>query len=208
VKVLLEHLLRRFARLVTNAVMARPTAWRVLRPLFRRQWDRLAPFWDQHRRPDTFDPYLVGLDLLPEPPSRALDVGTGTGNGAFAIAARFPGAEVVGVDFSEPMVVRAASKLTPSLASRVSFFPADAASLPFRDAEFDLVAHNNMIPFFDEIARVLRSGGHTLFAFSSGVDTPIYVPSDRLQAELERRGFTDFARRSPGRGSVFVARKR
>lgn len=200
--------MRRFARLVTDAVFARPATWRLFRPLFRRQWDRIAPSWDQHRRPDTFDPYLAGLDLLLQPPRRALDVGTGTGSGALAIAERFPAAEVIGVDFSEPMVAQAASKVTPSLAGRVSFRRADAASLPFNDGEFDLVAHNNMIPFFDEIARVLRPGGHALFAFSSGAETPIYVAADRLQAELERRGFAGFVHHSVGRGTVFVARKR
>jgi len=65
-----------------------------------------------------------------------------------------------------------------------------------------------MIPFFDEIARVLRPGGHVLFAFSSGAETPIYVPPARLRAELERRGFSGFAYFSPGRGTALVARKR
>jgi SAM-dependent methyltransferase len=208
VKALLERASRRFARLVTDAAVARPAAWRLFRPLFRRQWDRLAPSWEQYRRPDTFDPYVAGLDALPEPPRRALDVGTGTGGGALEIAARFPEAEVVGVDFSAPMVERAASKVTPSLAGRVSFRQADASSLPFGDGEFDLVAHNNMIPFFDEIARVLRPGGHSLFAFSVGAATPIYVAPERLRAELERRGFSDFAFFSPGRGTALVARKR
>jgi SAM-dependent methyltransferase len=204
-KDLLERASRRFARLVTDAVVARPRAWRLLRPLFRLQWDRLAPSWEQLRRPDTFNPYVAGLNALPEPPRRALDVGTGTGGGALEIATRFPTAEVVGVDFSAAMVTQAASKLTPSLAGRVSFRQADASSLPFGDAEFDLVAHNNMIPFFDEIARVLRPGGHALFAYSSGAETPIYVPPERIRAELKRRGFSDFEYFSPGRGTVLVA---
>ncbi len=207
-KALLERFPERFARLVTEAVVARPAAWRLLRPLFRRQWDKLAPSWEQLRRPDTFDPYLAGLDALPQPPTRALDVGTGTGGGALEIAARFPTTEVVGVDFSPMMVAQAASKIIPTLAGRVSFRRGDASSLPFRDGEFDLVAHNNMIPFFDEVTRVLRSGGHALFAFSSGAQTPIYVPPERIRAELERRGFSDFAFFSRARGTSLVARKR
>lgn len=193
---------------MTIAVIARPPVWWVLRPLFLRQWNRIAPVWDQHRRPDTFDPYLAGLDLIADAPRRALDVGTGTGGGALAIAARFPAAEIVGVDFSDRMVAQANSKLLPSLATRVSFRCADAASLPFGDGEFDLVAHNNTIPFFDEIARVVRPGGYALFAFSSGGETPIYVPPDRLRAELERRGFSNFTHRSVGRGTVFVTQRR
>jgi len=208
VKALLERFPERFARLVTEAVVARPAAWRLLRPLFRRQWDKLAPSWEQLRRPDTFDPYLAGLDALPQPPTRVLDVGTGTGGGALEIAARFPTTEVVGVDFSPMMVAQAASKIIPTLAGRVSFRRGDASSLPFRDGEFDLVAHNNMIPFFDEVTRVLRSGGHALFAFSSGAQTPIYVPPERIRAELERRGFSDFAFFSRARGTSLVARKR
>lgn len=199
---------RRFARMVTDAVVAQPAAWRLIRPLFRRQWDQLASSWERTRQPDTFDPYLAGLDALPEAPTRALDVGTGTGDGAIEIAAKFPEAEVLGVDFSAQMVTRAESKVLPSFAGRVSFRQADAASLPFRDSDFDLVAHNNMIPFFDEIARVLRSGGHALFAFSGGRETPIYVRPQRLRAELERRGFSDFAYLTRGRGTVLVARKR
>lgn len=207
-KAMLELASRRFARWVTNAVVARPAAWRVFRPLFRRQWDQLAPSWDQTRRPDTFDPYLAGLNALPAPPKRALDVGTGTGGGALEIAARFPTAEVVGIDFSAEMVARAASKVTPSLVGRVSFRQGDASSLPFGDSEFDLVAHNNMIPFFDEVARVLRPGGYALFAYSSGAETPIYVPPERLRAELERRGFSDFAHLSRARGTALIARRR
>jgi SAM-dependent methyltransferase len=194
--------------LVTNAVVAQPAAWRLIRPLFRRQWDRLAPSWERTRHSDTFDPYLAGLGALPEPPKRALDVGTGTGGGALEIAARFPEAEVLGVDFSAQMVAHAASKVLPSFSGRVSFRQADAASLPFRDDEFDLVAHNNMIPFFDEIARVLRPGGHALFAFSGGAETPIFVRPQRLRAELARRGFSEFVYLRQGRGTVLIARRK
>jgi ubiquinone/menaquinone biosynthesis C-methylase UbiE len=205
---LFETMMRRFARLVTRAVVARPVAWSLFRPMFRRQWDRIAPSWDQSRLPDSYAPYRNALELLPKPPSRALDVGTGTGGGAFSIAAHFPAAEVVGVDFSKAMVAHASAKITPQLSGRVSFRQADAASLPFSDGTFDLVAHSNMIPFFDEIARVLRAGGYALFAFSSGTQTPIFVPFDRLKTELQRRGFSDFTQCSAGRGMALVARKR
>jgi ubiquinone/menaquinone biosynthesis C-methylase UbiE len=205
---LFERVMRRFARFVTLAVVARPATWNVFRPIFRRQFDRLAPSWDQSRLPDSYAPYRAALELLPKAPSRALDVGTGTGGGAFSIAARFPAAEVVGVDFSQAMMAHASAKVTPQLAGRVSFRQTDAASLPFGDGTFDLVAHSNMIPFFDEISRVLRPGGYALFAFSSGAQTPIFVPFDRLTMELQRRGFSDFLQCSAGRGMALVARKR
>lgn len=202
-----ETLLRRFARFVTNRVVAHPAAWRILRPLFRRQWDHLASTWEQSRRPDSFDPIKAGLELLPSPPGRALDVGSGTGGAAFTIAARFPDAKVVGVDLSSQMVARARLKITGPFAGRLSFQQGDASSLPFPAEEFDLVTHSNMIPFFDETARVLRPGGHAIYAFSSGTETPIYVPLDRLQGELQKRGFSEFATCSAGRGMALVARK-
>jgi SAM-dependent methyltransferase len=204
---MLDTWLRRFARFVTNRVVARPAVWRVFRPLFRRQWDHLAATWEQSRRRDSFDPIRASLDLLPSPPRRVLDVGTGTGGAAFAIAERFPDAEVVGIDFSTEMVERARSKITGPFSGRVSFHQADASSLPYPAGHFDLVTHSNMIPFFDEAARMLPPGGHTVFAFSSGSETPIFVPLARLQHELRQRGFSGFAQCSAGRGVALVARK-
>jgi len=84
---------------------------------------------------------------------------------------------------------------------------ADAAALPFADGSFELASHANMIPFFDEVARVVAAGGHALFAFSSGAETPIYVSSARLREELARRGFTEFAEFDAGRGNALLARK-
>jgi hypothetical protein len=46
-----------------------------------------------------------------------------------------------------------------------------------------------------------------LFAFSGGSETPIYVPFDRLRGELGKRGFTDFADFSVGRGTALLAHK-
>ena len=79
---------------------------------------------------------------------------------------------------------------------------------PVSDASFDLVAHANMIPFFDELARVLAPGGHALFAFSLGAGTPIYVPLGAARARAcERRGFTEFAEFAAGTGTALLARK-
>jgi hypothetical protein len=64
-----------------------------------------------------------------------------------------------------------------------------------------------MIPFFDEVARLLRPGGHALFAFSAGAQTPIYVPFERLRDELARRGFSEFAEFDAGQATALLARK-
>ena len=198
---------RKFARLATNAAVRNPRVWRFFRPLIRWQFDSLAPVWASMQLEDSLASYEAGLEALPARPARALDLGTGTGAGAVAIARRFPQAEVVGADLSDAMLAEARRRLPDELRARVDFQQADASALPFADGSFELVAHANMIPFFDELARVLASGGHALFAFSIGADTPIYVPFDRLRAELERRGFTDFAEFESGRGTAFLARK-
>jgi ubiquinone/menaquinone biosynthesis C-methylase UbiE len=197
---------RRFARLATDTAVRSPFLWRLFRPFVRRQFDSLAPVWDSMRLEDTLASYDAALDRLPDAPARILDVGTGTGAGALRLAERFPGATIVGVDLSEAMVAQA-RRNTPPADSRVTYQVADASALPFADGSFDLVAHANMIPFFDEVARVVAPGGHALFAFSSGAGTPIYVPSARLHEELARRGFTDFADVQAGRGIGLLARK-
>lgn len=197
----MEALGRRFARLVTNAVMRWPRLWPLFRPVIRRSFDRLADSWDARMLEDSLAPYEAALGRISDV-ERALDVGTGTGAGARAIRARFPTAEIAGVDVA-PAMLEEARRLVPG----VEFVPGDAARLPFDRASFDLIAHNNMIPFLDEVTRVLRPGGWTIFAFSAGPETPIWVKPERLRTELERRGFTDFAEIGAGRGAAVVARR-
>ena len=198
---------RRFARLATNAVLAKPQLWRLVRAPMRRQFHRLAGEWDSILGEDHLDAYESALGAIPNPPARALDVGTGTGDGAFAIARRFPEAKVVGVDLAPAMVDEARRKTPVTLDERVSFETGDASKLLFDDESFDLVAHANMIPFFDEVARLVAPGGFVVFSFSGGAQTPIYVPPERLRRELAARNFTDFVELTGGRGTSLLARK-
>ena len=198
---------RRFARLATNAVVRRPGLWRLFRGPLRRQFDRLAPQWDEIIQTDHLAALELALERVEPAPRRALDLGTGTGAAALVVARRFPAAEVVGIDLADSMIAEARRKTAPELADRVRFEVGDAAALPFEDGAFDLVTHANMIPFFDELARVVAPGGYVVFGFSGGSETPIYVDPIRLRAELERRGFTHFAELEAGRGTAFLARK-
>ena len=202
-----EELGRKFARLSTNAVLRSPRLWRFFRPLVRKQFDVIAGSWDTMRDPAHLAPYEAALAAVEPAPARALDLGTGTGQGAFAIARRFPAAEIVGVDLADGMLAEARRKTPTELAERVRFENGDASALPFADGSFDLVAHANMIPFFDEVARVLAPGGQAVFAFSYGPGTPIYVSTDRLKEELQRRRFTEFAEFAAGNGTSLLARK-
>ena len=202
----LERAGRRFARFTTTTVVARPGLWRLLRPLTRVQFDRLAPVWDRRRGPESLIPLQAALAKI-EAPRRVLDLGTGTGVGARAIAKRFPEARVVGVDLAPAMVEEARRLLEPELTDRVRYEAADAEHLPFEDASFDLVVLLNMIPFFEELSRVIAPGGALVLAYSSGPETPIYTPPGTLRSRLEPLGFGQFEEIAVGDGTALLARR-
>jgi demethylmenaquinone methyltransferase/2-methoxy-6-polyprenyl-1,4-benzoquinol methylase len=102
----------------------------------------------------------------PRPGMRILDVATGTGMVAFALAQR--GAEVIGLDQSEAMLGAARARLarTPGLAPQLSFIVGQAESLPFADGEFDALSFTYLLRYVDdraatmrELARVVKPGG-------------------------------------------------
>jgi SAM-dependent methyltransferase len=202
----LERAGRRFARLTTRAVVARPRLWRLFRPLTRLQFQRLAPVWDRRRGPESLPALLAALEQV-EPPRRVLDIGTGTGQAARVIAKRFPAADVLGVDLAPAMVEEARRLLEPELAGRVRYEAADASALPFEAASFDLVVLLNMIPFFPEIARITVPGGALVLAYSSGPETPIYTPPETLRRRLEPFGFGEFEDIAAGEGTALLARR-
>ncbi|HTJ00456.1 MAG TPA: bifunctional demethylmenaquinone methyltransferase/2-methoxy-6-polyprenyl-1,4-benzoquinol methylase UbiE [Dongiaceae bacterium] len=104
----------------------------------------------------------------PAPGMRALDLCCGTGDLAFALAAR--GAEVTGLDFSEAMLAVAAQRNEKTdAAHRPKFLRGDALALPFPDASFDLVTIGyglrnlaDCAGGLREMRRVLRPGGRLL----------------------------------------------
>ena len=157
---------QQFARLVTVTVVRWPRLWGLFRGPLTRSFDRLAPEWDTTRAsPARLDAISAALDAVPSPPAAVLDLGTGSGAVARHLAARWPGAQVTGADVSEGMIAAARDAATTD---RERYVAADASALPFEDGAFELVALNNMIPFFDELARVTAPGGHVAVAYSRG----------------------------------------
>jgi SAM-dependent methyltransferase len=199
---------KRFARLASRAVVARPGVWRLFRGPLRRMFDRLAPFWEERRSPEDLGSLAAGLERLDGEPERVLDLGTGTGLAARFLAQRFPQAEIVGIDLSPAMVEEAERLLPPDLDGRIRFAVGDAAALPFADGEFDLVVLLNMIPFFEELARVTAPGGTVVFAWSSGPETPIYTPPETISERLRPLGFERYEDVAVGATTGLVARKR
>lgn len=111
------------------------------------------------------------LDLtLGRPGSRALDLCCGTGDVAFALAAR--GMHTVGLDFSEPMLAVARERAQASVHEKgasVRFLKGDAQKIPFPDNSFDVVTISyglrnlaNMELGLREMKRVAKPGGRLL----------------------------------------------
>jgi demethylmenaquinone methyltransferase / 2-methoxy-6-polyprenyl-1,4-benzoquinol methylase len=105
--------------------------------------------------------------ILQRPDAVVLDLCCGTGDLAFALA-KAGKAQILGADFSHPMLVRAREKAREEANGRppIPFFEADALRLPFADASFDLVTtafgFRNLANYeagLREILRVLKPGG-------------------------------------------------
>jgi ubiquinone/menaquinone biosynthesis C-methylase UbiE len=98
--------------------------------------------------------------------SSVLDVASGKGTSAFAIADRF-GCRVTGVDLSDANVLESTAEAhRRGLSSRVRFVVGDAEGLPFPSGSFDAVLCECAFCTFPdkgkaalEFARVLRPGG-------------------------------------------------
>jgi demethylmenaquinone methyltransferase/2-methoxy-6-polyprenyl-1,4-benzoquinol methylase len=102
----------------------------------------------------------------PRPGQRVLDVATGTGLVASALARR--GADVVGLDQSEQMLAGARKRLMahPDLATRITLQHGEAENLPFPDQTFDALTFTYLLRYVDdrlatmrELARVIKPGG-------------------------------------------------
>jgi SAM-dependent methyltransferase len=194
---------------VTALIARAPVLWPLLRPWTRRYWDDRAATWNQ-RVDRSSAAYLAALAagllrVRPEP-ERALDLGTGLGDGALLIAREFPLARVRGVDLSEAMIRRAQRRIGLDPEGRVAFRVADAAGLPYEDDSFDLVAQLNMPPFFAETARVLRPGGHFVIAASFGPATPFYTSESVLRRGFARVGLEQVESGAAGGGTYWVGR--
>ena len=108
---------------------------------------------------------LVRL-AAPATGTRALDLATGTGDLAFAVAE--DGARVVGLDLTKRMIELALKK-SAGRVGRPAFLVGDMLTLPFPDRSFDLVTTGyglrnvpELAAAIDEIRRVLKPGGKVL----------------------------------------------
>jgi ubiquinone/menaquinone biosynthesis C-methylase UbiE len=165
--------------------------------------------WDEKIKPDSADhtaPLAAACERIEPAPGTILELGTGTGAGARVLAKCFPQAKIVGADLAEAMITVARANTPTDLADRLSFTVADAASLTYPEATFDLVVHLNIPPFIDEVTRVLRPGGHVIVADSFGAATPSHVPEHTLRRSFKRHGLNVIATGHAQAGTFLLAR--
>jgi SAM-dependent methyltransferase len=152
----------------TRAARARDGAARFLAgsrpgdlPLTRLYFAAAAWQWgDLSAAPDHLESFEAGLANCREP-RRVLDLGTGAGGSAAAIARRFPDAQVVAVDVSRRMLARARRL---NSAPNVEYRRAAAGDLPFPDGDFDLVTLHNAVAELHPLRRVLAPEGEVMAA--------------------------------------------
>jgi demethylmenaquinone methyltransferase/2-methoxy-6-polyprenyl-1,4-benzoquinol methylase len=111
-------------------------------------------------------------------PGSILDVATGTGGVAIALAAQTE-ARITGVDISDTMLERGRARVQKAnLAGRISLTPARAEALPFASESFDAVSFTYLLRYVAEpattvaeLVRVIKPGGHM-------ASLDFYVPSN------------------------------
>jgi SAM-dependent methyltransferase len=103
---------------------------------------------------------LDGLEVL--------EVGCGRGGGCDYIRRYLNPGRMVGLDFSLSAIAFCNQNF---LSSKLVYLPGDAEALPFVDNCFDIVinvesshCYRSIEAFFREVKRVLKNGGHFLFA--------------------------------------------
>jgi demethylmenaquinone methyltransferase/2-methoxy-6-polyprenyl-1,4-benzoquinol methylase len=117
------------------------------------------------------------VEALPGIPSPVcVDLACGTGDVAFLLAGRYPGAVVTGVDLSAPMLAIARER---NRSTNVRFERGDLCDLPFPDGSADVVTGSyalrnapDLRTAIAEVHRVLSPGGVAAFLDFSNPESP------------------------------------
>lgn len=125
----------------------------------------------------------------------AADLACGTGHYARALARKWPGAPVYGLDISPGMLVQGRKIARREGLSQILFLRGDIYRLPFSSASLERVhcggalhLFGNLIPIWAEVSRVLKPGG----VFTAMTLTQAQGLVGRLQQALVERGKATF----------------
>ena len=108
------------------------------------------------------------VTALPVKGAEVLDVGCGLGGASIALVRDHGAAHVTGVDIEAAVLARAETLVAESgLSERVTLREVAPGPLPLDDGHFDIAYASavtchieDLLPFFTEMRRVLRPGGH------------------------------------------------
>jgi demethylmenaquinone methyltransferase/2-methoxy-6-polyprenyl-1,4-benzoquinol methylase len=114
----------------------------------------------------------------------ALDLATGTGDIAALSCSSYPGARVIGADFSQNMLREAHKRFSER---SISWQACDANNLPFMDNVFESVTFGYLLRNVDdavrvlrEVRRVLKPGGRVVCLDTTPPDRNLLYPFIRL----------------------------
>jgi len=137
-------------------------------------FDAIAPAYDfmNHAMTGFLDRVwarkLVG-EAVKGSPREVIDLATGTGDVAFALARRLPGAHVTGIDLSAGMLERARAKAVAMPGITIDFIQADGLHTGLPDACADVITiaygvrnYADIAAGYREMYRLLRPGGRVL----------------------------------------------
>ncbi|MBD3189558.1 MAG: methyltransferase domain-containing protein [Candidatus Heimdallarchaeota archaeon] len=120
-----------------------------------------------------------------------LDVGCGVGQTAVYIAKKY-GCQVIGIDVSERMIIRAKERKKDQALDKVEFRVADAQDLPFDDNQFDIVMTESVLSFIEdkekaitEFKRVTKQGKYI------GLNETLLINKDEKPSEEVIQALTD-----------------
>lgn len=167
-------------------------------------WDGEAPTFDDEPDHGLRDPEVraawAGLlqPLLPEPPSRVLDLGCGTGSLSLLLAAQ--GHRVTGLDLSPRMLDLACEK-AEACGLAVTFLPGDASDPKGVGSGYDVVLARHVVWALPDPtaalrcwSRLLAPGGRLVLVeglWGSGAG----LPAETVTAYVTAAGFVDAAHR-------------
>jgi SAM-dependent methyltransferase len=136
---------------------------------------------------------------------RVLDLGTGVGAMAAALARRHPGIELWGLDLRAAQLTQA-----KALHPVATYVQGDATKMPFPDATFDRVHASWVLEHIPEPERVLREvrrilvpGGQCFFLEVDNVTLRLVPPSPDVERAQELLNQAQLA----GGGDPFIGRK-
>jgi ubiquinone/menaquinone biosynthesis C-methylase UbiE len=158
--------------------------------------------YESHMVPMLFAPYAnaVAERMTRYMPGSLLEIAAGTGVVTRALIEKLPDTEITATDLNPAMLEVASRRGTHR---PVTWKPANAQELPFKDGSFDAVVCQfgamffpDRVKAFREAGRVLRGGGYYLFTVWDRLESqPITVEAEQVFSKL--LGRDTFLRRVP-----------